>query len=240
MTASAGPFDRLLELVKDQQAFLEMLARSWVSDYRANGGSIFCAKGCRNCCSLAVHTGFAEALAVASYLDEDLRQGISRYAAKLRELVAGVRELPEYLRLHRREMGFCPLLDASGSCSVYPARPLTCRSLLSTKESCWCGTDFATLAPAQRESYLASLDRKVVSYPSHYVAVLQETAQELEEVETRTMSDLFGFSLYGNLGVLLELICRHRLAEACLAGRHSAEAVITSAGFKHPLLLTFK
>ncbi|GFO67157.1 hypothetical protein GMLC_07360 [Geomonas limicola] len=238
MSASSGPIEQLLELVKEQQAFLEMFARSWVSDYRANDGSIFCAKGCRNCCSLAVHTGFAEALAIASSLSDELKQAVSRYAAKLKGVVGSVRELPDYLRLHRGEMGFCPLLDPSGACSVYPVRPLTCRSLISTKESCWCGTDFATLPAAERESYLASLDRQVVSYPSHYIAVLQDTAQELEAVETRRMRDLFGFSLYGNLGVLLELICQHRLAEACLDGRSSAEAVIDAAGFQHPLLLT--
>lgn len=238
MTASNGPSEELLELVKEQQAFLEMLARSWVSDYRASGGSIFCAKGCRNCCSLAVHTGFAEALAIASYLDDTLRQAVSAYATKLKVLVAGVSALPEYLRLHRREMGSCPLLDASGSCSVYPVRPLTCRSLISTKESCWCGTDFATVSASDRDGYLATLDRKVVNYPSHYVAVLQESAQELEDVENRRMRELFGFSLYGNLGVLLELICQHRLAEACLEERATVEAVIAAAGFQHPLLLT--
>lgn len=238
MAATSETMDQLLDMVKQQQAFLEMFVRSWTDDYRANGGSIFCGKGCRNCCSLAVHTGFIEALAIAPRLGDEQERAVEAYAAKLGVLVQGVRELPDYLRLHRKQMGFCPLLNEAGECGVYKVRPLSCRSLISTRESTWCGTDFSALTPGERERFVQGLDRKVVAFPSHYVAVLQESGKELEEAGARRMRALFGFALYGNLGVQLHLIRRYGLAEACLAGPDEAAGVIAKGGFDHPLLLT--
>ncbi|WP_246038138.1 YkgJ family cysteine cluster protein [Geomonas terrae] len=236
MAVTGEMLDQLLEQVKQQQMFLEMLVRSWVDDYRADGGSIYCGKGCRNCCSLAVHTGFAEALAVARRLNEAQAEKVASYAVRLRDLVKNVSDLPQYLRLHR-QMGFCPLLDDEGACSVYPVRPLTCRALISTRESVWCGADFSTLAPEEREAFLAGLDRKVVAFPSHYVATLQESGKELEEAAAQHMRLHFGFALYGNLGVLVHLI-RKGLAEACQEGPAAAARFIAQAGFDNPLLLT--
>ncbi|UPU34761.1 YkgJ family cysteine cluster protein [Geomonas paludis] len=238
MTQSSETLKQLLDQAKQQQMFLEMFVRSWVDDYRSGGGAVFCGKGCRNCCSLAVHTGFAEALAVAGQLNREKERAVERYALTLRELVGGVKELPQYLRLHRDAMGGCPLLNDDGACSVYPVRPLTCRSLISTRESVWCGADFSKIAPEEREAFVAGLDRKVVSFPSHYVAVLQETGKELEEAGAQQMRSLLGFALYGNLGVLVHLCRAHDLAGAALQGRGEAERVIAEAGFDHPLLVT--
>ncbi|GFO55946.1 zinc/iron-chelating domain-containing protein [Geomonas sp. Red276] len=238
MTSSSEAIEQLLDQVKQQQAFLEMFVRSWVSDYRSGGGTIFCGKGCRNCCSLAVHTGFAEALAVAAELGEAQAGAIDAYAVKLRELVQGVSELPHYLRLHRQQIGFCPLLNEAGECSVYPVRPITCRSLISTKESGWCGTDFSQLTPSDRDAFIASLDRKVVAFPSHYVAVLQESGKEFEEAGAKRMRTLLGFALYGNLGILVHLIRRHGLVEAALKGGTEAAEAVARAGFDNPLLVS--
>lgn len=237
MTAEKAMGD-LLDVVKQQQVFLEMFVRSWVDDYRSSGGAIFCGKGCRNCCSLAVHTGFAEALAVARHLDETQGRAVESYAVKLKDLLHGVSELPEYLRLHRQTMGFCPLLTDAGACGVYPVRPLSCRSLISTRESVWCGADFSQVSQAERDAFVAALDRKVVAFPSHYVAVLQESGKELEEAGAKSMREGMGFSLYGNLGVLVHLCRSQGLAEACLEGKSSAACCIAGAGFDHPLLLT--
>lgn len=238
MTAPSDTLRQLLDQAKEQQMFLEMFVRSWVDDYRAGGGSVHCGKGCRNCCSLAVHTGFAEALAVARQLGAEQVRAVESYAVKLRDLVQGVGALPQYLRLHRDEMGGCPLLNAAGECGVYPARPLTCRSLISTRESAWCGADFAKVAPEERDAFVAGLDRKVVSFPSHYVAVLQESGKELEESGAQQMRGLLGFALYGNLGILVHLCLVHDLAGVALKGREEAVRVISGAGFAHPLLVT--
>lgn len=215
-----------------------MFVRSWSDDYVSSGGAVFCGKGCRNCCSLAVHTGFVEALAVARSLTPSQVREVESYATKLKELLRGVDELPHYLRLHRQNMGFCPLLNDEGACSVYRVRPLSCRSLISTKESVWCGKDLGQVTAAEREAYVAALDRKVVAFPSHYAAVLQESGKELEDAGAKQMRKLLGFALYGNLGVLVHLILDHGLSEACLQGAAEATGVLAEAGFDHPLLLT--
>ena len=238
MTATSETLDQLLDLVRQQQAFLEMYVRSWVNDYRLSGGAVFCGKGCRNCCSLAVHTGFLEALAVARQLNEAQERAVEAYAIRLQALLRGVSELPEYLRLHRQEMGFCPLLNDAGACSVYSVRPLSCRALISTRESVWCGLDFARVPPAERDAFVAGLDRKVVAFPSHYVAPLQESGKELEVACATRMQALLGCSIYGNLGVLVHLIRNHGLAEAALQGPAQAADLIAGAGFHHPLLVT--
>jgi len=238
MAATTDALDQLLDLVKQQQAFLEMFVRSWVTEYRAGGGTIYCGKGCSNCCSLAVHTGFAEALAVAGHLDDEQERAVTAYALKLKDLVRGISELPDYLRLHRKEIAHCPLLDASGACSAYGVRPLSCRSLISTRESVWCGTDFSRLAPEERDAFLAGLDRNVVAFPSHYVAVLQESGQELEQAGAQAMRRQLGFSLYGNLGVLVHLIRRHGLAQSCLEGEEAVTRTLAQAGFAQPYLVT--
>lgn len=230
--------EQLLELVGQQQAFLELFVRSWTTDYRFEGGALFCGKGCRNCCSLAVHTGLVEAVAVARHLNEAQASAVEAYAAKLRDLFTGVHELPEYLRRHRQEMGYCPFLNDAGECSVYRVRPLSCRALISTRESSWCGTDFGKVAAAERDAFVAGLDRKVVAFPSHYVAVLQESGKELEEAGAKRMRALLGFALYGNLGVMVHLIRSHRLEEACLEGPTAVAEAISKAGFANPLFLT--
>ncbi|QXE92765.1 YkgJ family cysteine cluster protein [Geomonas subterranea] len=237
MTEGSETLKQLLDQAKQQQMFLEMFVRSWGDDYRLGGGTIHCGKGCSNCCRLAVHTGFAEALAIARQMGAEQAREVEAYALKLREMVQGVAELPHYLRLHRDNMGFCPLLNDDGACGVYPVRPLTCRSLISTRESAWCGADFSKIAPADRDAFLAGLDRKVVSFPSHYVAALQESGKELEEAGAQLMRSLLGFALYGNLGVLVHLCHNHDLAGAALQGRDGAVSAIREAGFDHPLLV---
>jgi Fe-S-cluster containining protein len=238
MTATKDTMDQLLDAVKQQRAFLEMFVHSWVADYRSGGGAIFCGKGCRNCCSLAVHTGFVEALAVARQLNGEQSRAVAAYATKLHGLVQGVREFPEYLRLHRGEMGNCPLLNEEGACSVYSVRPLTCRSLISTRESSWCGADFSKMDPEKRDTFVAGLDRKVVAFPGHYVAVLQESGKELEDAGAEQMRKQLGFALYGNLGVLVHLCLHHELENGCLSGRADVARIIADSGFDHRLLLT--
>lgn len=237
MSVTTDKIDQLLDQARQQQAFLEMFCRSWAADYRSDGGRIYCGKGCRNCCSLAVHTGFVEALAAARHLDESQGRAVEAYSVKLRDLLHGVNELPEYLRLHRQEMNSCPLLSDAGECSVYPVRPLSCRSLISTQESKWCGADFSRITSVERDAFVAGLDRKVVAFPSHYVAVLQESGKELEDAGARMMRSLLGFALYGNLGVLVHLVARHGLADAALKGPSEVAGIIAGAGFNNPLLV---
>lgn len=227
----------ILGETRKQQQFLDMFAMDRTADYRARGGEIFCAKGCSNCCTLTVNCTLAEALLLADSLDESQSVRVNDYAERLKSMLAGITDLKEYLQLHRREMGGCPLLGAGGACGAYAVRPLSCRALLATRESRWCGVDFAALTPAEKQEFVAGLDRSAVAFPMHYLAATQSAGRELEVQATMLLLKNCGLSIYGNMPVLVHLLQEHDLLEAVAAGRSAVTEVITAAGLDNPLLL---
>ncbi len=108
---------------------------------RVSGGRrlpLACAAGCSYCChSSTVHASTPEILRIASWLKEH------RTADELAELQARSKEAaariaPLDLGGRAREKVACPLLDsASGRCSVYDVRPISCRAYHSgSVEAC--------------------------------------------------------------------------------------------------------
>lgn len=233
------PWHNLLEELDVKRECLDMMSAAWVADYRSHGGSIFCGRGCRECCSLTVNCTLTEAVALASTLSDVQADSVAAYAVRLGELTAPMTDLKEYLRMQRRDMGWCPLLDVDGACGAYAARPLSCRALLSTKESYFCGVDFADLTGEQKQEYALSLDRSVTDFPLHYVASTRETGGEMEARALALMRTQFGFSLYGNMPVLVYLAREKGLAEAAVLGRDAAEAVAVKAALAHPFLMDY-
>ena len=236
---TTDPWQKPLEELTIQRECLDMMAAAWTADYRSHGGSIFCGRGCRECCSLAVNCTLSEAVALAESLSDAQAKAVAEYAKRLGEMVAKVIDLKEYLRMQRRDMGWCPLLEEDGACGVYASRPLSCRALLSTKESFYCGVDFADLTSEKKQAYVESLDRSVVDFPLHYVASTRETGAEMEARSLTLMRQRFGFSLYGAVPVLVYLVREKGLAEAAVLGRDAAEAVAVKAGLAHPFLVDF-
>lgn len=226
----------ILADVERAQGFLDLVCSSAIADYRGQGGSIFCAKGCASCCTLAVNCTAAEALRVAMGLSEPQRERLRSHVARLKELVGGVADLKGYLRLHRQELGGCPFLE-DDSCGIYPLRPLSCRALLSTRESYWCGVDFSGLSAAEKGAFMESLDRSVVAFPLHYLASVQETGRSLEMQAAMQMTKEFGFSLYGSMPVLVHLFCDRGLADSFEEGAGAVMAVVAAAGFGSPFIL---
>lgn len=227
----------LLEEVAVQRQCLDMMNAAWIGEYAGRSGVIHCGRGCHGCCSLAVNCTLTEAIGLAGCLDAPQLAAVGAYAVRLRELTATVSDLKGYLQIQCREMGMCPLLAGDGACSAYASRPLACRSLLSTRESSWCGVDFAAVPPAEKEAYLASLDRSVVAFPLHYLASAQETGRELESRQLAHMQELFGFSCYGCMPVLVTLVHGHGLGGA--TSREEAERQVETAGFANPLLVSW-
>lgn len=227
----------LTDDIEQQQRFLDQYTAALTADYRARGGEIYCARGCSNCCTLVVNCTAPEALLLAAGLDEALLQRVDRHLDRLRELTAGVSTLKEYLRRHRGEVGGCPLLGADGACEAYARRPFSCRALLATRESRWCGVDFALVTSAEKEAFLASLDRAVTAFPLHYLAAAQDAGRELERQTLLAMATARGFSLYGNLAVLVHLASRHGLQTAVNDGAAAVRELLCAAGLDHPLLL---
>lgn len=233
------PWKKLLDELTVQRECLDMMTAAWIADYRSHSGSIFCGRGCRECCSLAVNCTLTEAVALAAALSDSQASAVAEYAMHLGEKVASMTGLKEYLRMQRRDMGWCPLLGADGACGVYESRPLSCRALLSTKERFYCGVDFSDLTSEEKQAYVESLDRSVTDFPLHYVASTRETGGEMEARALTLMRQRFGFSLYGAMPVLVYLVREKGLAGAALAGREAAEAATVQAGLAHPFLVDF-
>lgn len=89
-----------------------------------------CRAGCGTCCSVNVAVLFPEVVAIVDFvqtqIDPDQRPLLLRRLALLAERVAG---LGEEERIVQQQS--CAFLDESDNCSIYPVRPLICRSITS-------------------------------------------------------------------------------------------------------------
>lgn len=185
---------------------------------KPESATIYCGKGCSNCCSLAVNCSFPEAAAIARELTPQQRQQLAVRLPTLWQLSRQAETLKQFLRLFRSQLGGCPFLDETGSCGIYPQRPFSCRSLLSTRNSSWCAVDFGALHPQEKEAFLSSLDQELVAFPTHYLAASQEIGLEYEALSLSQMRESFGFSLSGNLLHQVWLEGEYRLSEVMERG----------------------
>lgn len=95
------------------------------------GARIACKAGCGICCRVNVAVLFPEAMAIRDYVRRRFSADeMDRFRGRLADLYREVRWLDdeERLFLHRP----CALLDEGGNCTIYPVRPLLCRSVTST------------------------------------------------------------------------------------------------------------
>ena len=207
-----NPFTKLTGLAAHCQERLDHDLSAWQENYLAQGGRIHCARGCANCCNLAVETTLPEAMRIASLLKVGQIEDLQSYIDRLLPALSQITDLKSYLRLHRQKIGPCPFLTEEGACGIYADRPLACRALLSTRNSDWCAVDFADLHPLEKEAFMSSLDREVVAFPTHYAAVPQQLATELEGELNHAMQESFGCRVSGNLPLLVWLELNHNLS----------------------------
>ncbi|RNC67461.1 MAG: zinc/iron-chelating domain-containing protein [Desulfuromonadales bacterium] len=228
----------LTEELRREHAGFDSFSDEWIESYSTAGGTIHCGRGCGTCCSLAVNATFTEALIITEAITDIQAAAVREHVAKIRALIPMMTDLKSWLRLHRRKLGACPLLAGDGTCGVYGVRPFSCRALLATKESRWCGADFAELTTEEKRSFVESLDRTVVGFPMHYVAATQERGLELEARTARAMDERFGFSLYGNLPVLIFLEREHELSRVITQGYAATMRTLERAGLFNPFLVS--
>lgn len=226
----------LVDEVRDQQALFDIAVREWVAGYTLKKGTIHCGKGCHACCSLAVNCTFTEAISVSGALADRHAAALAHHVAAIRAAAFSAPDFPSFLRA-RRALGDCPFLDGNGACGVYGRRPFSCRSLLSTKESRWCGADFSALSREEKRAFMESLDQTVAAFPMHYVKATQDLGQDFESHAAGRMAETFGFSLYGNLPVLVFLEREHRLSEMADRGADAVRELVERAGCNHPFLV---
>ena len=226
----------LLELTRQRQAELEESIAAWLRETGAKV-RLWCGPGCGNCCSLTVNVSFPEALLLASQLTATQKGRLDVTVAKLREHARQSADARSFLTGYRAAVGPCPFLDASANCSVYPARPLSCRALLATRPSDWCGVNLGGLDTLERDAFLASLDRSVVAWPTHYAAAPQEHAAELERGLVFAMFRTHGFGVTGTLPLLTHLAGQSAAMTALAAGAATFRDFLAGHGYTHPFLV---
>lgn len=92
---------------------------------------IACAAGCGVCCMVNVAVLFPEAVAIVEYLRQALEpQSLACLVGRIGSLYRKIQWLDDEERIFLRRP--CAFLDDAGCCSIYPVRPLLCRSVTST------------------------------------------------------------------------------------------------------------
>lgn len=216
----------------------EQFINTWDAEFRASGKKLHCRKGCSGCCTLAVHATYPEAAAIAGALSADQQKQLDLYTQRLQKILPGLTDLRSYLKRHRLEIGPCPFLNNQGSCTVYSMRPISCRSLLSTRPAAWCTVDFSVLNKWDKQAYESGLDRSVVAWPTHYIAATQEYGQKLETEILHTMQCQLGWSLSGNFALMVWLAgqCQQKLSSVTAT---QLQNVLSENQLNSELLLTF-
>lgn len=107
---------------------------------RGHAVAVACREGCAYCCHLPVHVRPYEAFALATWVRRTFKpEAIEALRARLRANLQRIAELGAE-RAHANLA--CALLDASGRCSAYEARPAQCRKFHST-DLATCEASFA-------------------------------------------------------------------------------------------------
>lgn len=124
---SVGALTKLLKLVSEAEELLNLKAvqpfEKMVSMCDSVGGvvssSVICKKGCSACCFMAVGISSSEAKAIAKAYDIPMR-----FPNPL-----DVLNIVEKYKQCR-----CPFLGVDNACSIYPHRPLACRTFFNISD----------------------------------------------------------------------------------------------------------
>ena len=226
--------ERMLRLVTASHQRFDKELPTLLAASRERGARLYCTAGCSSCCTLYVQATLAEAVVIAAQLGPVQWTAVENYLVRLRSIMAQSLPPKEFLRRHRSEAGPCPFLNTAGQCEIYPHRPLACRSLYSTRNSAWCGVDFGELHPAERQAFMSSLDQSLVAYPTHYLAAPQDLARELELELEATVLATSGYSMSGNLPLLVFLCAELAIGEAILPPLPRLREFLSKEGWDHP------
>jgi len=94
-----------------------------------------CRAGCQDCCVVNVSITLLEGIAISHFIQRWEQTSRAEVEQKLEALWCAVRGLEDDERLMLRKK--CAFLDEQGCCTIYPVRPLYCRSISSTDvEAC--------------------------------------------------------------------------------------------------------
>ncbi len=212
-------WDRLLEQLGRLHAYFDRQLDACLERVKAQDVTSYCHQGCGNCCTLAVNCSFPEAVVIARSLTSEQCAQLEKKALAVRAIADGAQDLKDYLRRFRAEIGGCAFLDESESCTIYRQRPFSCRALISTRPEAWCGVDFSTLHPLEKQAFLSSLNADIVNFPTHYLAEPQELAADYEAQTSASQFDSSAVTLSGNMLYLVWLEVNFQLTSVIAEGR---------------------
>lgn len=216
----------------------EAAAARWLSEYRADGGAVFCGAGCFACCSMPVRASLLEALALAEVLSEEQRAAVQEQAARVLALAGALPREADYAEAHRRTVGFCALLQG-GRCSAYARRPIRCRDTYSALPATNCEPGVpATLPPPQRRAYRREVRRLahqgVGDGASHFIAPLERLSEPAWEHASAQMRGEWGFEVWGELSVMLSLALTPEVTRSLYSGERALTRALRRSGLWHP------
>lgn len=145
--------------VRDAASLAEVLRQcAAAAEHPCRGRQMACAAGCPHCCVLNVAILLPEGMVIAQWLRERLSPPeLDATQQALRAHRSWVRWMDDEERIIKHMS--CPLLDASGSCSIHPVRPLACRGVTSL-DSNSCREAFAPIVTDEARLVPADLLRK--------------------------------------------------------------------------------
>lgn len=106
------------------------MAETTLATHLPDQEQIACRAGCGTCCMLNVAVLFPEVVAIVEHVvnfwPPDRRRALAERVARIHRKVRHYDD-DQWIALREN----CAFLDESGSCSIYPVRPLICRSVTS-------------------------------------------------------------------------------------------------------------
>lgn len=219
---------------------LDAYIDQWLKTYRSTGRNVFCRTGCANCCTMAVHASFPEAILIAKHLPSAIVSRLAAYLSRLKQNLPEMANVKDYLAIHRNRIRPCPFLSTQDRCEIYQNRPFSCRALLSTRPPAWCAVDFATMDKWDRQAFESSLDPQIVAWPTHYIAATQDFGRTLELRAVQAMKKTRGWALSGNLGVMVWLEYKYRLSARKMIKPSLLKELMQAEGIDSPFLLSLE
>ena len=229
---AALPFPTTPEPSQPDQALMNTVARayaryaqqagSWIQRFERQGGTVHCKSGCVHCCDFPVRCSLAEALLTASALSPEQLDAMRDRAHQVIANAGTAGSWDEYFQRHRREIGYCPLLDRqTGACTAYEVRPTRCRDTFSAMNARFC--QVGTLEGLNRREQ-TEYAREVKANPatdglSHYVAPLEDLSEPIWSEASRAMQGQWGLEIWGDFWVLTTLSQDRAFMAAVRAGQ---------------------
>lgn len=231
----------ITEAIQQRYAQYAQKSARWMENYEARGGKVHCGAGCYFCCDMPIRLSLAEALVMAEALSSAELARVQAHANAVQHNAQTAPNDEAYVERHRREIGFCPLLDrATGSCTQYAARPTRCRDTFSAFPARFCAAG-AWESLSQREQ--AQYRREVARTPGtdgelHFIAPLEHLSEPIWATASKVMRQHWRMEVWGDFWTLTTLAADSKFMSHVEQGNgRSAWQRAKALGLAHPITL---